>query len=274
MKSIIVATDFSECSKNAAEYAARIAKEENARLTILHIYSIPVMASEGQVVLYSIDELSEIYDVRVKEETEKLRNKFQIEVEGIAVAGFASDEIISQIKERKSDLLVMGIQGTNTLAEVIIGSTTASVARKSPIPVLVVPEEARYRKPSNLVIASDLKETGNEHTYELVKEISKLFKARIHIVNIKSTDELVSVDEAVQGLKVNHFLEGVDHDFYFLKDEDFEHGIEEFIKKVSAEILVMVPHKHSLLMRIINRPHTQKMIFHTHIPMLCLPAYG
>ena len=55
----------------------------------------------------------------------------------INLPGKESDEIIKFIREGAVELMVMGAYGHNRLRELLLGSTTSHVIRKSPIPVLL-----------------------------------------------------------------------------------------------------------------------------------------
>ena len=56
----------------------------------------------------------------------------------IILSGKESDEIIKFIQEGAVELMVMGAYGHNRLRELLLGSTTTHVIRKSPIPVLLI----------------------------------------------------------------------------------------------------------------------------------------
>jgi nucleotide-binding universal stress UspA family protein len=58
--------------------------------------------------------------------------------ETIILSGKESDEIIKFIREGSVELMVIGAYGHNRLRELLIGSTTSQVVRKSPIPVLLI----------------------------------------------------------------------------------------------------------------------------------------
>jgi len=55
----------------------------------------------------------------------------------IILSGKEADEIIKFIREGAVELMVMGAYGHNRLRELLLGSTTSHVIRKSPIPVLL-----------------------------------------------------------------------------------------------------------------------------------------
>lgn len=53
--------------------------------------------------------------------------------------------------------LVMGTHGCAGLQKFLFGSNTSNMVSKSPIPVLAIPEEYRFRPIKTLLFASDLK---------------------------------------------------------------------------------------------------------------------
>jgi nucleotide-binding universal stress UspA family protein len=55
----------------------------------------------------------------------------------LILKGKEDKELLKFIREETVDLLVMGAYGHNRLREVLVGSTTSAVIRKSPIPVLL-----------------------------------------------------------------------------------------------------------------------------------------
>ena len=54
MKTLLVPTDFSKNSNNAADYADKIALSINAKFILLHGYHISAMPTEAQEVIPSI----------------------------------------------------------------------------------------------------------------------------------------------------------------------------------------------------------------------------
>jgi len=70
-------------------------------------------------------------------EVENYLEPFNIDCEIIVLRGKEDREILRFIEEGSIELMVMGAYGHNRLRELILGSTTSSVIRKSTIPVLL-----------------------------------------------------------------------------------------------------------------------------------------
>lgn len=138
--SILCPVDFSEHSERALGYALQLAALTGAHLNIMTAVD-PFLDAASQaaghhdaVVKQTQDEIQGLLS-RISAERRALR-----EAPGIVVAtGAAADEILKQIRECNSDLVVMGTQGLEGTRRLVFGSTTERVLRESPVPVLAVP---------------------------------------------------------------------------------------------------------------------------------------
>ncbi len=70
------------------------------------------------------------------------------------------DEALSLIADYKIDIVVMGTHGASGITELILGSNTASVIEKAPVPVLAIPANAVYTGINNVVYAYDEIKSG------------------------------------------------------------------------------------------------------------------
>jgi nucleotide-binding universal stress UspA family protein len=75
---------------------------------------------------------------QVEEMNEKETNAPLADCEIIIFTGKEQDEIMKYINAEPVELMVMGAYGHNRLRELLLGSTTSQIIRKSPIPVLLI----------------------------------------------------------------------------------------------------------------------------------------
>lgn len=141
-KTILFATDFSECSKKAFDYARAICSASGARLEIIHTIGEPVDLRGFYVPHVSFDVLSK----EIEESAKKMMEEFCAENLSDSdnygtqvISGIPHEEIIRQAEDVGADVIVMGTHGRSGLDHVLFGSTTEKVIRKSTIPVLSVP---------------------------------------------------------------------------------------------------------------------------------------
>ena len=128
-RNILVATDFSESSDLAFNYALSLARKFEARLLIVHVINEPVEKLEEEI----------------EEGAQKMMEKFcrshlrdYENYDSFIVPGIPYDEIIKKAGEENADLIVIGTHGRTGLDHVLFGSTAEKVVRKSPIPVMTI----------------------------------------------------------------------------------------------------------------------------------------
>ena len=143
IRKIIVATDFSEPSKNAVAMAVDLARRLDAELTIVHVWQLPALASASAEYALA-DMVGPLIDAaRDQLDLETSRVKAMLPtVTSDLRGGGCWDQIIETARERKADLIVLGTHGRTGVRRALLGSVAESVVRHSPIPVLAVPSHA------------------------------------------------------------------------------------------------------------------------------------
>ena len=138
---ILFATDFSENSEHAFDYALSMAKNFNARLLIIHVIQEPVDLSGFYVPHISFENLEK----EIKEGAEKMMEKFCAKMitdysnyETVVVAGIPYQEILRKAVEENVSLIVMGTQGRKGIDHLLFGSNAERVVRSAKCPVLTV----------------------------------------------------------------------------------------------------------------------------------------
>lgn len=269
MQTILVPVDFSPASKNALLYAANLAKVVEARLFLLHAYMLPTPISEVPFVMTSAESLQHENEDIIKKSAEELAAQFHVETNWEVRIGIASDEIKSTTREQTIDLVIMGMKGAGGF-EKIIGSTTTNVIRKVRVPVLIIPHDAGYAPVSNIVYASDFTYKKSFHLFDPLLNLAKKFKSVINILHIQLTHTTESPAILMGKKELEDIFVGYEHRFVTIEEKSVTTGINFYLQKNAASLLVMVAHKHDFFERIFSKNHTKEMAYETHIPMLVL----
>lgn len=139
---ILFPTDFSETSKEAAQYAMSLADQFDAELHLLHVVS-QVMpygdassvwieaANETQIELEAAE--AAMVEHVLDREWSATHRVFRT-----TVVGFTVDEILSYADKHDVDLIVVGTHGYTWLAHSLIGSVAEKLVRLAKCPVLTV----------------------------------------------------------------------------------------------------------------------------------------
>lgn len=271
MKNILVAVDFSSSAENALQYAANFAENMNASITIFNCFHIPVTVSEVPTMSISVDSLREDALTALNNRKKDVLKKHPLlKVKTDARAGFAGDEILDYAKTHKIDLIILGIKGSNALSEVVIGSNATQVAKNAECPVLIIPSESRFKKPTKIALTFDLKKISNSHVFDFLKLLVNTYNSHVHTISIIEPENVVTVDQATAGVKLDHMLGEIKHTMHIKENENVEEGITLFAKEHSINMLCVLRRKYSFLENIFHTSNTKKIAFHTDIPLLVL----
>jgi nucleotide-binding universal stress UspA family protein len=138
---ILLATDFSDYSEVACEYALSLAKTYNSSLLVLHVINEPVDLRGFYVPHISFEELEKEIVAGAAQMVEafcrdNLKDFESVETE--VVTGVPYEEIIRTATEKESSLIVIGTHGRTGLDHLIFGSTAERVVRSAPCPVMTI----------------------------------------------------------------------------------------------------------------------------------------
>lgn len=143
---IMVAIDFSDDSFAAAQYAARLAVDVDAKLFLTNVINqrdVDVMEiAVNRVAAFSVkkyvDEQTKNRSERLEDLANKINNGNTLDVKTSVRIGVPYQALLLEIKEKKPDLLVMGTKGRSNLVDTIIGSCARKMFRRSSIPLLSI----------------------------------------------------------------------------------------------------------------------------------------
>lgn len=140
-KRILCGIDFSQPSMEGMQFAASLAKESNASLTLLHVLEFPEESEPTATLPFDMA----TYRAVVQEDatrrlvgliSEDLRNWCQPATR--LVHGKPYEQILSVARELDADLIVLGVHGRNAFDLMLFGSTTNQVTRRATCPVLTL----------------------------------------------------------------------------------------------------------------------------------------
>jgi nucleotide-binding universal stress UspA family protein len=137
-QTVLVATDFSDASRLALEYARVLARRFDAALRVLHVVETPVpLGSE-----LFVPEVMTVAEHAVHDAQRQLAAAMAELTEegaiGQIVVGQAAKKIVEYAADHDVDLIVMGTHGRGALAHLLMGSVAERVVRTAPCPVLTI----------------------------------------------------------------------------------------------------------------------------------------
>lgn len=187
---VLIPTDFSENSKKALRAVKIFTELFNCKADVIHVVPLSSYLNDSISNLgLPLDMGGDIYP-KITEEARRKLDDFSAEYLDETSAGKrlveidrkASNAIISHATKGDYDMIIMSAKGGHS-TEFLHGSTTESVLRNSPIPVLALSNEFHFDKIKTILVPTDI----SEFSFEVVPiafELANKFKASLNFLNI------------------------------------------------------------------------------------------
>lgn len=263
MEKILVPVDFSKKSEFASKMAARIAKESNSIVYLIHMIELPTgVVDMGAGSKFSIPE-SMLYLRKVRERMLEFKEKFfhkKTEVQHIIKLQQPHEGILEYAYKIDADLIVMGSKGHSKFEEILIGSNTEKVVRTSKAPVIVVKRDNEKIRMRNLVFASSFKNEDKKAVFKKFLDFANHFKSEIHLLKVNTPSRFESTQEATE--KITNFIKDFDLPKYSINiynDATINKGILNFSKDIDADLIALSTHGRSGLSHIFSASVTKTL---------------
>jgi nucleotide-binding universal stress UspA family protein len=274
MKKLLVPTDFSDTSKNAALFAVQMAADiQNAKIILIHVSDKIAGGSDGSPLTEDDDDRRIILTEALSQLKDELSpSAKEVPIEFAIEKGTSLVEILTRyVRYNAIDLVIMGITGATRLEQIFMGSNTLDMAKEGVCPVLIIPPDAKYRKIKNVVLASDFKEVDTTIPVAPLKATLDLFKPALHIVNVDSEHYVELTDEyKAERKKLEKMLQEYAPEFYFIRQYDFFDAISQFVSDKNIDLIFIVPKDRSVLSGLFKTSHTKKLAYHSHVPIVAI----
>lgn len=272
METIVVGTDFSEPANNAVYYAVELAKFFGAKLILVNAYTIPVGGYDSLAPLEMIPLLQEASAKGLKElRYQIISNNFKFQVECVSEAGSAF-QVLKNVSARYfADLVVMGLVGKGSFVKRhLIGSSAIQVARHLHVPLLIIPQNAVYRRIRRICFACDLEKNKESPLFVAAKYFAQIFDAELDTVTVKEVSSEVVWEKSSAYDIVEKPTEGLVHKNVYIRDNDPSSALEYYFKHHQTDLVMVNPKKHHLFATLFSESVTQSLAFEIEVPMLIL----
>ncbi len=266
IKKIICPSDFSAAANNALEYAARIAKKTGAKLLLIHVESIPVVASavsmgEG---IGATERVSTRDALRqLKEQSLVVKQTFKIDVAYEVEVGTQSLERVLAEFGSAHTLIVMGTNGADSIYDYFFGTTAWHFASRVNCPVLVVPVAVSCKPTFRILYACDW-ETETVLSKKAVYDLLETFDPSVVI--------LLESEKGIKSLIKTRSTQYKNLKFEHVISEDIPESIPAQMKKTRSDMLVLTNKHKGFLASLFQTESAEEFSETASFPVLLLPA--
>jgi nucleotide-binding universal stress UspA family protein len=192
---------------------------------------------------------------------------------GTAVISDTAGKCITEaVANYNADLLIMGSRGTTNLVEKLFGSVTAYMLRHTSVPMMVIPQEYKYKPVEKVVIGCERLEAFSRPIVDGIKMVADMFNARLVLFWLLNHEKYTQARAEEKLLQREMRTDADVPEFRFdLTHDSVEEGIDEFAIREDVDLVVVLPQERNFLDRILHGSVTKRLAVRTHKPMLVFP---
>lgn len=280
MKTLVVPVDFTATSENAVNFAIEWCRTyEYERIILLKTFYDSIF--EGLIVSAEYSNVNEEYINRQREDDREqlntLCNSVADRLSGVKVMTAVSEfpllrGIFEILQNEKPDLILVGSDNYSYSSGSIISGNVISIAKTSPVRVLVVPADYIYQPVQQVLLP---------YNFNMLKDLDKLNSLRssplwnnlkLLVLNIDTSQRTVKVPEKFKEAedKFQNLLKNFEHEIYYTTDKNLINGIANFTKEHTVQLIIALPGNHSFLYRLTHQSISEAIYRNAKQPVLIL----
>jgi nucleotide-binding universal stress UspA family protein len=286
-RTILLAADFSEISREAFRLAGSLAVENKTRIIVLHVAEPTLVTEEpvstGQPAIQFFNAATD--KVRHESLRRTMREVYSphhpIDVEYVIREGDAAEEILCTSDERGADLMVLGTHECIGLRRLLAGSVATAVLRGAHCLVLVLSSHDRPSRAEEIRVilhptdSSDVSEAARRVARSLARDHgARLVLLHVLPFDIFTNELAVPVDprEYRAALeRLGKYLDGPDLKYPVetrVSQGDAADEILRTAREIGADLIVMGTHGRTGLSRLLMGNVAESVLPEADCPVL------
>lgn len=282
MKKILVLTDFTEHSGQAAEAAVMLSAKINANLILFNTFISQPVLSENGGNPWAVEEL--IWADQSKEKLAFLKEDMEPLIAALPATdhhasidcrqglGSLGPQVKDLLGKEAIAMIVMGARSGSAWDHILMGSDTVAVVNHTNRPVLIIPAGQALKQLKKVTIATDFDE-ADIHAIHYLTRLGRLFDFKIGVVHVKVWGEADAgqAQQAAFEKRVAKFnYPGIT--YQHISGKDLAGRLNKLCEKNGSDLLVLVHDKQSLLGRLFNGSNAKSLLEKQEFPVLIIPA--
>ena len=281
MKTLLLPLDFTKASINAVNFAAEWSMKYNYERIILlrsfytSMYENVIMGGEFANVDEAYLNKSRADDKTqlnhlCKELEEKTRANIKIQTALTELPLLRG--IIHLVKTEQPVMILLGIDNANYSNESLISGNVISIAKISPVRVLIVPKDYKYSPVTKALVPCN---------FDAIHDLSKLNRLRntpqwehveLMVLNVdpKKRYENPGLKFLEKEKSLHSYLKDFHHQIYYVNDANVIDGILYFEKINEVQIIIALPGEYSFLYSLTHKNISEAIYRNAKLPVMIL----
>jgi nucleotide-binding universal stress UspA family protein len=281
MKTLLIPIDFTPTTDNAVVFGAEWCKRYEFKRVILlktfynNLFDHIVVSAEYAPV--NQDYMKEERE-QAKENLEELTNRLESLVgPGIAVSTALSEEpllraIMEIIEYESVDMIILGSNNYNYSSDSLVASSVISIARASPVRVLMVPVTYTFQPIDKALVPC------NFNALEYLDKINSLRTSplwadtKLLVLNVDSKERYLHPDDLFRQTEddLHQYLKNFQHEIHYTNEKNIIDGIINFTRNNDVHLIIAMPGKYSFLYSLTHKNISEAIYLNANEPVLIM----
>jgi nucleotide-binding universal stress UspA family protein len=278
MKRVIIPTDFSFRTPKIIEAGVRLAQQMNVAVEIIHVidsfeYGVNFVINESSPIILPPDVLNDQVGKAQEKFQEiiadlKMQKSVLPEIFMSVKTGFVFDVIAEQLHDPDVIMVLLNDKSQADYNYRDVSLNLSEIINQSNSPVCVIPNNAPFKDPKNIIYAFNYHEQDLDNIFDLI-QIADLVKANIHILHIVAEKSLKD-KLAMVGLekKIQEHTNTDNIIFKIIESKDIVKTIDDYAHVVEADMISILRANKTLFQGIFSSSKTKNIIYKTNLPVL------
>lgn len=270
---ILVATDYSENSKSAIEFAIQLAEQnDNIELSFFHSLHVghPFELNDEDFAIMEKNKEQED-ELVLKNFIDGIYKSIQIEPKKheyiIKESVVPHGNIINYAEKENFDYICVGARGASKI-EKYLGTNTVNIINKTTIPVFAIPAAYQFQEIDSVVYASDFSDLNKE--LKTVLDFTSDLNTEVEVLHFAFPSETEQREKDAESFKKEHSSERIK--FTIIPNNALKpviSNIKNYVKDNKPSLLIMftVQHK-SFFEKFLFAGNTESIALRATVPLL------
>lgn len=271
MKTIVFATDFSDHAKQAAYFAARLAKDQKAKLLLFHAFHLwPDNPAKSGDFPLSVKAMQSDCEKALNHLANEIRDQVDsdLTIQCVVREGHTMNAIGEFSKAEHADLLIMSTVGTAPASAQLMGSVATGMVAETNVPLLLIPPGAGYARIKNIVLCIDLNQPPNAIALETALTFSRTFGCVINVLCVTAYPDEEELKKRAEHIR--RLLVPQPHTLSIVLGDKLYDTLLQFAHVNKADLIMMLPQNRNWLQKLFSEGETQRVARLTDIPLLAV----
>jgi nucleotide-binding universal stress UspA family protein len=283
MKTLLIPVDFTETSSNAVNFGIEWSKAFGYDHIILlkTLYNSvfdAIIPSEG------FAHVSQDYMHQDMEDAQQglteLSNRITTQLgDTFKVSAILSEQpllraILNTAEETDPALIIIGSDNYDYSGNSFVASNVISIAKISPVRVLIVPDHYQYKPLHQVLVPCDFKRLENldKLTNSYYHDTVNWADKKLLVLNIDAKEKYIQQDEEfiTNEARLKELLQNFQYKVYYSNDKNILNGVMKFSNENEVELIVALPGTHSFLYQLTHKSISEAIYRNATKPVLIL----